>query len=73
MKAQAQNESDAPDPTVEISPADPDLPMTLHITRIPASTSADGTTGGRVTAPWRDPSGSTQRGVLLESIPAQEQ
>ncbi|MEU8895443.1 1,4-alpha-glucan branching protein [Nocardia sp. NPDC048505] len=61
--AQAQNDSDAPDPTVEVTPVAE--PFTLRITRVPAPEAAAEALG-HASAPWQ--ADGSPRGVVLEAL-----
>jgi Maltokinase N-terminal cap domain len=60
--AQAQQQSDAPDPTVLVRPVED--PATVHINRLLSDSDAPPRTGGYVSATWRRPDGSTARGIV---------
>lgn len=69
-RAQAQNESDTLDPTVEVYEAAMDAPITLRINRVPQFSDSASEVRGRVTGPWRACDGTTERGALLEALVA---
>ncbi|GAB2648543.1 maltokinase N-terminal cap-like domain-containing protein [Nocardia goodfellowii] len=64
-QAQAQNASDAIDPTVEVATA-PDRPLTVRVNRTPRD-QRPAAALGYVTAPWQA-GDVTARGVLLEAV-----